>query len=44
MSDIIHIIAELLSYTCSLFIFFYAAFLHYKFKGYSNKEILKKCF
>lgn len=38
MSDIIRIIAEI----CSLFIFFYAAFLNYKFKGYSNKKILKK--
>ncbi len=37
MSDIIRIIAELLSSTCALFIFFYAMFLRYKFKGYSNK-------
>ncbi len=44
MSDIIRIIAELLSSTCFLFIFFYAMFLQYKFKGYSNKEIVKKMF
>ncbi len=44
MSDIIRIIAELLSSTCAFFIFFYAMFLQYKFKGYSNKEIVKKFF
>ncbi len=44
MNDLIRIVVELLYYTCSLFIFFYSAFLHYKFKGYSNKEILKKIF
>lgn len=43
MRDLIRIFAELLSSIGALFIFFYAAFLHYKFKGYSNKEILKKC-
>ncbi len=42
MSDLIRIIAELLSSTSALFIFFYATFLHYKSKGYSNKEIWKK--
>ncbi len=42
MSDIIRIIAELLSSTCAFFIFFYTMFLRYKFKGYSNKEIVKK--
>ncbi len=44
MSDIIRIIAKLLSSTCFLFIFFYSMFLQYKFKGYSNKEIVKKMF
>ncbi len=44
MSDIIRIIAKLLSSTCFFFIFFYAMFLRYKFKGYSNKEIVKKMF
>ncbi len=42
MSDIISIIAELLYSTCAFFIFFYAMFLRYKFKCYSNKEIVKK--
>ncbi len=44
MNDLIRIIAELLSSTCALFIFFYDMFLQYKFKGYSNKEIVKKIF
>ncbi len=44
MIDIIRIISELLSSTCFFFIFFYSMFLHYKFKGYSNKEIVKKIF
>ncbi len=44
MSNVIHIVAELLSSTCAFFIFFYAMFLQYKFKGYSNKEIVKKIF
>ncbi|GAA4660184.1 hypothetical protein GCM10023262_04920 [Bartonella pachyuromydis] len=41
MSDLIRIIVELLFSIGALFIFFYTLFLHYRYKGYSKKEIIK---
>ncbi len=42
MIDIIDIIVELLFSIVSLILFGYLFFFYYKYKGYSNKHILKK--
>ncbi len=42
MNELISIIIELLFSIGALFIFFYTLFSYYKYKGYSNKEIVKK--